>query len=127
MAQTGEFFEAVQNGDAEKVEEFLRSDRSLLEAKSPRRGLSAVAVAAYSGKADVLQALLRHGPTLDVHEAALAGDLRRVQELVERDPRLVNGLSMDGFAPLGLAAYLGRPEVVRYLLGKGADPEYKSA
>ena len=124
MGATEEFFEAVQAGQAAKVEEFLQRDRSLLAAKSPRRGFSPVVVAAYYGQQGVLEMLLRHHPDLDVHEAALVGDAGRVRELVERKPELLGAISGDGFPPLGLAAYMGRPEVVRYLLSRGADANY---
>jgi len=124
MGATEEFFEAVQTGQAAKVEELLKRDPSLLAAKSPRRGFSPVVVAAYYGQRGVLETLLRHHPDLDVHEAALVGDAGRVRELVEREPELLSEISKDGFPPLGLAAYMGRPEIVRYLLSRGADANY---
>jgi outer membrane protein assembly factor BamB len=54
-------------------------------------------------------------------EAARAGDVARVRELVE------SGLDPDteyrwGMTPLNAAAGWGRLEVVRYLLARGADP-----
>src|SRR5207302_4920767 len=67
-------------------------------------------------------AILRRGPTLTVFEAAAAGDLDRIRELVGKDPSLANAMSPDGFTPLGLAAFFKRREVVRYLLEAGADP-----
>ena len=69
-----------------------------------------------------LTAILAYKPTMTVQEAALAGDLKRVKELVERDARQANDTSSpDGFPPLAMAAYLGRGEIVKYLLAKGAD------
>ena len=121
MADSKEFFDAVRNGDVAKVEALVSEDRALLTAKT-ERGFTAVTVAAYMGQPKVLEAILAHAPPMTVHEAALAGDLRRVRELVEGDPELANDASSpDGFPPLGLAAYLGRPEIVKYLLSKGAD------
>jgi len=59
---------------------------------------------------------------MTVQEAALAGDLKRVKELVEKDPKQANDTSSpDGFPPLAMAAYLGRGEIVTYLLARGAD------
>ncbi len=124
MGATDEFFEAVKAGQLAKVEESLAREPTLLAARSPKGGLSPVVVAAYYGQKAVLEALLRHGPTLDVHEAALVGDAGRVRTLVEESPDLVSAISKDGFPPLGLAAYMGRADVVRYLLDRGADPEY---
>ncbi len=124
MPERKEFFDAVRAGDATKVREMLAKDRGLVNAKT-ERGFSPVTVAAYYGKYDVLNAILEHNPTMTVHEAALAGDLRRVKELVEADPKLANDASSpDGFPPLGLAAYAGRAEVVKFLLSKGADVNF---
>jgi len=124
MTGPKEFFEAVQKGDLPAVREWLAKDRGLVNART-ERGFSPVTVAAYYGKGDVLQEILTHHPTLTLHEAAIVGDLRRVKEFVERDPKLANDASApDGFPPLGLAAHFGRPEVVRYLLSKGADVNF---
>lgn len=124
MGATEEFLEAVKTGQAAKVEELLEREPALLSARSPKGDLSPVVVAAYYGQKAVLEALLRHGPTLDVHEAALVGDAGRVRALVEGSPDLVSAVSKDGFPPLGLAAYMGRADVVRYLLERGADTDY---
>ena len=126
MGATEEFFEAVQKGPAEKVEAMLQQDRSLLRARTPKRGLSAVAVAAYFGQDEVLKTILRHRPELDIHEAAIAGDLPRVKELLDRDPELTEALSVDGFQPLGLAAYMGRFKVLELLVGRGADLDFQA-
>ena len=121
MADSKEFFDAVRKGDVAKIEGMLAEDRTLLTAKTDR-GFTAITVAAYMAQPRVLEAILAHKPSMTVHEAALAGDLRRVRELVEGDPELANDASStDGFSPLGLAAYLGRGEIVKYLLSKGAD------
>jgi len=127
MCATEEFFEAVQKGPAAKVEAMLQQDRSLLRAKSPKRGLSAVTVAAYFGQDEILKTILRHRPELDIHEAAIAGDLPRLKELLDRDPDLTEAISVDGFPPLGLAAYMGRFKAVELLVGRGADIDYQSA
>ena len=124
MGATEEFFQAVQAGPASKVDDMLRRDKSLLAAKSPKMGLSPVTVAAYFGQTEVLQTILRHNPSLDVHEAALVGNAERVRELVDKDPRLITAISKDGFPPLGLAAYMGQKDVVEYLVGKGSDLEH---
>ena len=126
MTDPKEFFDAVRKGDATKVDGMLAKDKSLLTAKTDR-GFRAVAVAAYMGGPSVLKTVLAHKPTMNVHEAALAGDLKRVKELVEKDPKLANDASSpDGFPPLGLAAFMGRADVVTYLLAKGADLNFAS-
>src|SRR5213594_1440619 len=124
MAEPDEFFEAVRKGEVERIREFLARDRSLINAKT-ERGFSAVTVAAYYGQRDALKTILAHKPMMTVHEAALAGDLERVRQLVDADQRLANDTSSpDGFPPLGLAAYAGQARVVKYLIAQGADVNF---
>src|SRR5712691_4373331 len=120
------FFDAIRAGDAVKVRELLANDHALVNAKT-ERGFSAVAVAAYYHQAGILDVLLAHRPAMTVHDAALAGDLARMRELVGKDPKLANDVSSpDGFPPLALAAYAGRAEVVAYLLSKGANLHFSA-
>ena len=120
-----ELFRAIKAGDAAEVERLLSADRDLVEARD-ENSLSPILVALYHGKGDIAAAILARGPTLSVFEAATAGDTARVRELVGRDAAEANAMSPDGFTPLGLAAFFKRREVVRYLLGAGADPNVAS-
>src|SRR2546425_9767893 len=106
-----EFIEAVKRGDVSKVRDLVRANPALLNSRT-KRGLSPVLVAIYSGQKVAAANLIAMGAELDVHDAAAAGRLDRVRELVERDPSLLNGLSAEGFPPMGLAAYLGHRDVV---------------
>ena len=120
---TKEFFEAVKKGDLPAVKEWLAKDPGVANAKT-ENGFSAIVLAAYYGQGEAMNAILAAGPTLSIHDAALVGDLPRVKEMLGRDGSLVSARSPDGFTPLGLAAYMGRPDVVRFLLSKGADVNY---
>ncbi len=118
-----EFIEAVKRGDVSKLRDLVSANPALLSSRT-KRGLSPVLVAIYSGQKVAAANLIALGAELDVHDAAAAGRLERVRELVERDPSLVNATSAEGFPPMGLAAYLGHEEVVEYLLSKGADVNF---
>ena len=118
-----EFIDAVKRGDVAKVRELVKGNPALLGSRT-KRGLSPVLVAIYSGQKVAAANLIALGADLDVHDAAAAGRLDRVRELVERDPSKLNGLSAEGFPPLGLAAYLGNKDVVEFLLSKGADVNF---
>lgn len=112
--------DAIKAGDALKVNELLRRDPAIKDAKTAE-GVHAAVFALYHGRKEIADAILARGPTLDLHAAAAVGDLRRVQELVEENTPSVNSYSPDGFPPLGLAAYMGHADVVEYLLSCGAN------
>lgn len=59
-------------------------------------------------------------PAQQLHEAIRAGDAARVATLVDGDPSLLQGGGAAGMAPLQLALYAGKQEVVRLLLERGA-------
>src|SRR6185369_632130 len=91
-----------------------------------RRGLvsggpSPILDAVYRGDEPRLRDLLASGPGLDVFEAAAVGDAARLRELLRADAAAANGFTPDGWTPLHLAAFFGRPEAVDVLLAAGAD------
>lgn len=114
------FFAAVQAGDVAEVSRWLEAEPGLLHTKN-ERGASPVLMACYTGRKDVRDLLLAKGPALALHEAAAAGQLSRVQELVEANLAAARGYSPDGFPVLALAAVFGHEDVARFLLSKGAD------
>ena len=120
-----ELFTAIGSGDAAAVERLIAKDRGLLEARD-ENGLSPVLAALYRGRGEIAAAILRQGPKLSVFEAAAAGVLGRVRDLVAAEGSLANATSPDGFSPLGLAAFFKRRKIVRYLLDAGADPSVKT-
>ena len=118
---THAIFEAIQQGDAERV-------RELADAAGQRNdeGVSALLFAQYYGRDELVEALRRRRGELDVFEAAALGDVDRLRTLLADDPALVDAYADDGFFPLGLAAFFKRPDAVRLLLDRGADPNQQS-
>ncbi len=115
-----DFLDAIRKGDVAKVQASVRTDPALANARGPT-GASMVLLATYMHQRAVVDALIADGAVLDVHDAAAIGDLTRVQELVAKDPSLVNATSAEGFPPLGLAAFGGHRGVAEFLLKAGAD------
>jgi ankyrin repeat protein len=120
MSREKEFFEAVRGGDAAAVAKSLDAEPSLLSARN-EQGQSAVLSACYTGRKEIRDLLIARGAILALHEAAAAGQLARVKELVEKDASLAKSFSPDGFPVLALAAAFGHGGVARYLAEKGGD------
>ncbi len=113
-------FEYIKAGDVEAVRSAISDDPSAAAARD-ENGLSAVRAALYAHKQHVADALLEAEPELDVFDAAAAGDVDRLTELLDGDGGLVHTWSEDGFNPLHLAAFFNRAKAVRLLLDRGAD------
>ncbi len=122
---TAQFIEAVKKGDRATVDRMLDADPTLASARDDG-GTSAVLLAHYYGKTGVAAALLSRAPSLDVFEAATAGDATRVAALVDADRSLADAVAHDGYTPLGLAAFFKRRDVVQALLDRGAKPSVPS-
>ncbi|MGD8870667.1 MAG: ankyrin repeat domain-containing protein [Gemmatimonadota bacterium] len=110
---------AIEAGDGGAVGRLIGSEPELARAR--RGGLSAVMLAAYHRQPEIARALLEARGPADLFEAAALGLERRVRQLIGWDPRSVVARSPDGFTALHLAAYFGRPGVVRILLDEGVD------
>jgi uncharacterized protein len=115
-----EIIAAVCAGDTARVQALLALDPSLLEARDGN-GLSAIQLARYHGRLDMVALLLARHPILDIFEAATVGQAGRVSELLDRDSGAVRAISADGFTPLHLASYFGHGDVARRLVRRGAD------
>jgi len=120
MDSVVELFEAIRTGDAEKVRSLCAANAALVNARNAR-GQSAVLMACYTGRKEIRDVLVENGATLELHEAAAAGNLARVKEMAGANPELAKSYSPDGFPVLALAAAFGHEQVARYLRGQGAD------
>ena len=119
MTTEHEIFDVIRAGDAERLRALLAADPAVAGARN-ERGHSAVLIAQYRHKHDLVRLLLAAGPTLDVWDAASVGDTARLAQILDQDPSLVNAYSGDGFFPLGLAAFFGHTPAARLLVERGA-------
>jgi ankyrin repeat protein len=85
-------------------------------------GVSALMLARYHGRHDLVAAIREHAGELDVFEAATLGDLGRLRTLLDEDAARARERSPDGFTALHFAAFFGTPEAVSLMLERGADP-----
>jgi uncharacterized protein len=113
---------AIKSGDVEAVREIVRDDPALAGARDAT-GLPVILLALFHQQRAAADVLLAAEPELGVLEAAAAGRADRLRELLDADPDARHARTPEGFTPLGLAAFLGGPEVVGVLLEHGADPD----
>jgi uncharacterized protein len=113
-------FDAIAAGNVDQVQAIASANPESVAARNAD-GVSAVLWARYHNRPEVVAAVLAADPPLDVFDAAALGRLDRLAEIVEADPEQANAWSSDGFTPVGLAAFFGQPEAVRYLVERGAD------
>jgi uncharacterized protein len=113
-------FESIKAGDIDAVRAAV-ADNPPVAAARDDDGRSAVRAALYVHKQDIADVLLQAKPELDVFDAAAAGDVDRLTELLDGDPELVGAWSEDGYTPLHFAAFFDRGKAVRLLLDRGAD------
>lgn len=120
MSEAQLFFDAIRCGDLGAVRALLDADAALLTTKNAQ-SQSPVLFSIYNRQKEIREYLMSRGVTLELHEAAAAGDLSRVKELVEKDAVLAKAYSPDGFPVLALAGVFGHLEVAKYLHAKGGD------
>jgi len=120
MSEQKAFFEAIRSGDLTAVKSLVGADASLASARN-ESGVSGVLTAVYMGRGEIRDFLIASGAVLELPEAAAAGILARVRELIEKNLAQANSFSPDGFPVVALAAFLGHLEVVEYLVAHGAD------
>ena len=115
-----QLLEAIRAGKVDAVRELLEQDPALKDARDAS-GASALLVAAYNMKPDVVTALLDAGARVDIFEAAVLGKVDRIREILEQNPERASEYAPDGFTPVALAAFFGQPEAAKALIDAGAD------
>lgn len=120
MDGSQELYDSIKANDAGKAAEVLSRDPALANAKL-QGDLSAILLAAYYGRQEIVDLLLASGAQLNIFEASAVGRTDRVVEILDRQPSLANEYAPDGFTPLGLASFFGHVEIVKLLLLRGGQ------
>jgi ankyrin repeat protein len=121
MASTsGDLFDAIDAGDADRVRALLADEPSLAAARDDA-GVSALLRARYRLDRALVAAIREHVGALAAPEAAALGELDRLAVLLDAEPSLVDARTSDGFTLLHLAAFFAGADTVRLLLARGAD------
>jgi ankyrin repeat protein len=82
--------------------------------------------ALYEGDRERGEQLLDARGEPDVFEAAAFGRTDRLRELLDADPALAGGFSVDGFTALHFTAFFGHPQAAALLLERQADPRVRA-
>jgi ankyrin repeat protein len=114
-----ELIAAVIEDDAPRVAELIAGDPRLASTRD-RHGVSAIMLSRYRFHRATTDALLAVDPDLDVFEASALGYIDRLRECLDEDPARSSAFSPDGFTALHLAAFFGKTEAARTLIGAGA-------
>ena len=122
MAQPHDAFQAIEQGNLQRLRELLAENPSLAEARSAQ-GVSIVLVARYAFQMELVELLLAHEPVLDAFTCAALGRASELEALLEHDRGLAQAFQGDGFTALQLACFFGSPECARTLLERGAQIE----
>jgi ankyrin repeat protein len=121
MTSGADLIAAIKANDIAAAKEMLRDNPAAANARD-ENGVSAIMNARYRGQMELVVLLLASGVELDIFEAATLGEAARMQQLLDREPRQVNGRSADGFTPLHLACFFGQERIASLLLKRGAEP-----
>jgi len=121
------FIDAIKAGEFERVKAMVSADPTLIDAHS-RTGESAILTAVYHRQKEIVNLLVARGAPLSIFEACAAGEVERVERLLERGDAFdtINSYSRDGMTPLHLAAFFGHAKIVELLLAHDADVTARS-
>jgi ankyrin repeat protein len=117
------FIDAIKAGEFERVKAMVSADPTLTDARS-RTGESAILTAVYHRQKEIVNLLVARGAAMTMFEACAAGELERVERLL--DAEAINDYSADGWTPLHLAAFFGHAKVAELLLAHDADVAARS-
>lgn len=115
-----QLFDAIKAGNVDEVKRLIQDHPAMKQARDAS-GASAILVAAYNMRAEVIDALVDLGAPIDIFEASVLGKVERIQEILGVAPARVTEHAPDGFAPIALAAFFGQPGAVIALIAAGAD------
>jgi ankyrin repeat protein len=73
-----------------------------------------------------VQSLVEADPTLAIFAASILGETERLEQLLGESRALATAVSSDGWTPLHLSAFFGKAGAVRMLLNKGAPVTARS-
>lgn len=117
--------EYIETGNYQDLDLLLSQNPELIK-ENTSHDISALLLACYYQKTQIVQVILKYIKSITIHEACAAGLTEQVQFMVDQKPDVINELSTHGFYPLGIAAHFGKEDIVRILLRNRANPNSSS-
>lgn len=117
--------EYIETGNYQDLDLLLSQNPELIK-ENTSHDISALLLACYYQKTQIVQVILKYIKSITIHEACAAGLTEQVQFMVDQKPDVINELSSHGFYPLGIAAHFGKEDIVRILLRNHANPNSSS-
>ncbi|WP_185211649.1 ankyrin repeat domain-containing protein [Sphingobacterium mizutaii] len=117
--------EYIETGNYQDLDLLLSQNPDLVK-ENTSHDISALLLACYYQKSQIVQVILKYIKSITIHEACAAGLTEQVQFMVDQKPDVINELSSHGFYPLGIASHFGKEDIVRIVLRNGANPNSSS-
>ena len=108
----------IQQGQPEAAFALLEQNPDLSD-EVGEDGVSAAMMALYFGQRELAEQIISLKSELTVHEAAAFGRIVHLEKLLTDENK--ETFSPDGFQPLHFAAYFGRPDALKVLLGSRVE------
>jgi len=121
-----EIEQLIRQGQNDKLGDVLKRHPQVANEKTAQ-GISLLMYAVYCRNKAAIELLLTLQSDVSLYESAALGDLKRVSQIIDSQPRLINSFSPDGFTALGLACFFGKENCASYLIDHGADANIPSS
>lgn len=116
-------FVIAGHGNLPRVREMLMENPALLNCAyqwSEGDRETAIQAAAQAGSTGVAEYLLEHGAPLDICTAAMLGRKEAVEEMLAKDPELINARGAHGISLMAHAGWSNNVDLARMLFERGA-------
>ena len=126
---THDVFTAAMYGDIARVEALLDEKPHRVNERSPWRNRTPIEEALHADQLEVARFLIKRGAAVTPQIHIALGNLNEVRAIVERDDAFVHRhvSEQDRDTPLIWAVRSRQVDMVKYLLGVGADPNLRGA
>ena len=107
------------HGNFDVVKQMLREHPELLNAVWEQFNETAIQAATQTGQRDIAEFLISQGAPVDICTAAMLGDVKRVDAMLQQDPSLAHAKGSHDYPVLYHACLSGNPDIAELLQSYG--------